>query len=143
MCAHEECGCSVIGRYLIDTQVLVRWLHEPRRLSREQDGTIRAAQRRGESFAVCAVTLLEIATVFGKGSTRTTVPAEILLSQLDSPQIDILPITIAIASEVASIGEFLRDPADRAIVATARVHGLTLITSDQRIISSKLVPVIE
>lgn len=36
----------------------------------------------------------------------------------------------------------LRDPADRAIVATARVHRLKLITSDQRIIASGLVPVI-
>lgn len=36
-----------------------------------------------------------------------------------------------------------RDPADRAIVATARVHRLRLVTSDQRIIESKLVPVIE
>jgi PIN domain nuclease of toxin-antitoxin system len=36
----------------------------------------------------------------------------------------------------------LRDPADQAIVATARVHRLKLVTSDQRIIESKLVPVI-
>jgi PIN domain nuclease of toxin-antitoxin system len=31
---------------------------------------------------------------------------------------------------------------DRAIVATARVHQLTLLTSDHRIIKSNLVPVI-
>jgi prevent-host-death family protein len=36
----------------------------------------------------------------------------------------------------------LRDPADRAIVATARVHRLRLITADRRIIDSKLVTVI-
>jgi PIN domain nuclease of toxin-antitoxin system len=36
----------------------------------------------------------------------------------------------------------LRDPADRAIVATARVHKLRLVTSDERIIESELVPVI-
>jgi PIN domain nuclease of toxin-antitoxin system len=33
----------------------------------------------------------------------------------------------------------LRDPADRVIVATARVHGLRLLTSDQRILESHLV----
>jgi hypothetical protein len=32
---------------------------------------------------------------------------------------------------------------DRAIVATARVHGLTLLTSDERIVDSKLVRVID
>jgi PIN domain nuclease of toxin-antitoxin system len=54
----------------------------------------------------------------------------------------ILPITYAIASEVAALGGALRDPADRAIVATARVHRLRLLTSDQRIIESKLASVI-
>ena len=42
-----------------------------------------------------------------------------------------------IASEAALLSN-LRDPADRAIVATARVHRLGLVTSDQRIIESKL-----
>ena len=53
----------------------------------------------------------------------------------------ILPLTYEAAAEVASLGG-LRDPADRAIVATARVERLRLVTSDQRIIDSKLVPVI-
>ena len=41
------------------------------------------------------------------------------------------------------MGGVLRDPADRAIVATARIHRLRLVTSDQRIVESKLVPVVE
>jgi PIN domain nuclease of toxin-antitoxin system len=55
----------------------------------------------------------------------------------------IIPIDIDIAFEVAALGDALRDPADRTTVATARVHRLTLVTSDQRIIESKLVPVID
>ncbi|MGH9584127.1 MAG: PIN domain-containing protein [Bryobacteraceae bacterium] len=51
-------------------------------------------------------------------------------------------MTYEIAANVASLRN-PRDPMDRAIVATARVHGLTLVTSDQRIIESGLVPVIE
>ena len=53
----------------------------------------------------------------------------------------VFPLTYEIATEAASLGN-LRDPGDRAIVATARVHSLTLLTSDQRIIESKLVPVV-
>jgi PIN domain nuclease of toxin-antitoxin system len=37
----------------------------------------------------------------------------------------------------------LRDPADAAIVATARVHGLRVVTSDQRIIAVNVVSTIE
>jgi PIN domain nuclease of toxin-antitoxin system len=44
---------------------------------------------------------------------------------------------------MAALGDALRDPADRAIVATARVHRLRLLTADQRIIDSDLVAVIE
>jgi PIN domain nuclease of toxin-antitoxin system len=54
----------------------------------------------------------------------------------------ILPLTTTIAREIAALG-ILRDPGDQSIVATARVHRLRLLTSDQRIIASGLVPVIE
>jgi PIN domain nuclease of toxin-antitoxin system len=54
-----------------------------------------------------------------------------------NPVFRVLPLTYEIASEVASLG-VLRDPADRTIVATARIHRLQLVTSDQRIIESRL-----
>jgi len=59
-----------------------------------------------------------------------------------NPALRILPLTCEVALDVASLG-VLRDPADRAIAATARVHRLKLVTSDQRIIESKLVQVVE
>jgi len=55
-----------------------------------------------------------------------------------APLIEIVPFGVEEGVEVATIGPSLRDPMDRAIVATARVHRLTLITSDERIIKSKL-----
>lgn len=51
-------------------------------------------------------------------------------------------MTYEVALEVAALAA-LKDPADRAIAATARVHRLRLVTSDQRIIESQLVPVVE
>jgi PIN domain nuclease of toxin-antitoxin system len=52
-------------------------------------------------------------------------------------------ISPAVAAEVASLPDtFHRDPADRIIVATARVHDATLLTRDKRIIDAKLVPTI-
>jgi PIN domain nuclease of toxin-antitoxin system len=44
---------------------------------------------------------------------------------------------------MGALGDSLRDPGDRIIVATARVHHLRLLTADQRIIDSDLVAVIE
>jgi PIN domain nuclease of toxin-antitoxin system len=67
---------------------------------------------------------------------------ETQLEAMSNPAFQILPFTVAIATEVAALGKYLRDPADRAIVSIARVRKLRLVTSDQRIIGSNLVPVI-
>jgi PIN domain nuclease of toxin-antitoxin system len=130
-------------RFLLDTHVVVRWLAAPRKLSREQARVLRDAVRRRESLAVSAITLLEIAILFGQGSARSGIPVEKLLDELESsPVFQIVPLTVDVAAEVAALGGSLRDPADRAMVATARVRRLRLLTSDQRIIESGLVPVV-
>jgi hypothetical protein len=55
----------------------------------------------------------------------------------------ILPLTVAIAREVSVLQPVLLDPVDCVIVATARVHGLRLLTSDQRILNSNLVSTVD
>ena len=50
------------------------------------------------------------------------------------PHLEVLPLTVDVAIESEQLGEsFPPDTADRLIAATARVHGLTLITSDEAI----------
>jgi PIN domain nuclease of toxin-antitoxin system len=63
-------------------------------------------------------------------------------SAKSNPVFRVLPLTYEVALEAASLGA-LRDPADHAIAATARVHRLRLVTSDRRIIDSELVRVVE
>ncbi|MGH9695769.1 MAG: type II toxin-antitoxin system VapC family toxin, partial [Bryobacteraceae bacterium] len=106
-------------RFLLDTHILVYWLAGPKKVSREQLRVLREAVRRSEPLAVSAVTLLEIAVLFGKGSTRSDIPVETLLSKVESdPVFQIVPFTVDVASEVAALGSALRDPSDRAIVCT-------------------------
>ena len=88
--------------------------------------------------------MLEIALLVSGGKLRLKGSLVDFFEDLEAnPAFRILPLTGAIASEVASLDGGLRDPADRVIVATARVHRLRLVTSDQQIIESKLVTVIE
>jgi PIN domain nuclease of toxin-antitoxin system len=129
---------------LLDTHVVVRWLADPKRLSRNQFRILEQTVKRTEPLAISDITLLEIAVLLGEGSHRMIASIDDLFSDLQNSLLfRFLPLTFEIASEVASLGGSLRDPADRAIVATARVHRLRLVTSDQRIIESKLVPVVE
>ena len=120
---------------------MVRWLTNPKKLSREQARALESAVRRAEPVALSAMSLLEIAVLGSAGKLGIKVPLDELFEDLEVSLFQILPITFEVASEVALLGN-LRDPADRAIVATARVERLRLVTSDQRIIASKLVPVV-
>jgi PIN domain nuclease of toxin-antitoxin system len=104
---------------------------------------IREAERRGEAMGVSASSLVEMAIIVSEGRKGIDGRIEDIFAELDdSPLFQILPITTAIALDAGRLS-ILRDPADRTIAATARVHGLRLLTSDRRIVDSKFVSVIE
>jgi len=89
------------------------------------------------------MSLLELAFL-NEGKQRLSFRLEKVFYELDTnPVFRIIPLTTDIAYEMAAMGNALRDPGDRVIVATARIHRLRLVTADQRIIESDLVPVIE
>ena len=128
---------------LLDTHILVRWLADPKRLSRAQARILDEIIRRRETVGISAITLLEVVLMSSDGRLRMKLTADEVFNELEaSPVFRILPLTVDVAKEVSSLSA-LRDPADRVIVATARVHGLRLMTSDQRIIESNAVSVVE
>jgi PIN domain nuclease of toxin-antitoxin system len=132
-----------LPRLLLDTHILIRWLGDIRKLSRPQLRELESAARRGEPVALSAVSLLEIAVLASGERPSLKVSLDEFFQNLNSnPAFRILPLTYEVALDVAALS-VLRDPADRAIAATARVHRLRLVTSDRRIIESKLVPVVE
>ena len=130
-------------RLLLDTHILIRSLYEPKKLSRQQRQILDDALQRGECLGVSAFSLIEI-VLLAEARQRLIVRLDQLFHELDTnPAIRIMPLTTDVAREMAALGDALRDPADRTIVATARIHRLRLLTADQRIIESDLVPVIE
>ena len=132
----------MLPRLLLDTHILVRWLMDAGKLSREQTRVLEGAVRRAEPVALSAISLLELAVLTREGKLGLNVALSDFFEELEAnPAFQILPFTGEVAAEVASLAT-LRDPADRAIVATARVKRLRLVTSDLRIIESKLVPVV-
>lgn len=130
----------MLPRLLLDTHVLVHWLVDTKKLSREQLRVLEAAVKRLEPVAISAMTLLEISMLASSGALKLALP-EFLTSLAANPIFRILPLSFEIAAEVAYLAA-LNDPADRTIVATGRVHRLTLVTSDDRIINSALVKTI-
>jgi PIN domain nuclease of toxin-antitoxin system len=69
-------------------------------------------------------------------------PAAWITSALRQVPLREVPVTTDIALECARFELPHNDPTDRILVATARVHGLTLVTSDRKIIEAEVVPVL-
>ena len=130
-------------RLLLDTHIVVRLLTDPKKLSREQARLLEAAARRAEPLALSDMSLVEIGILVSEGKLNLKADLGEFLARLQAhPLLRILPVTCDIVADLAMLGP-LRDPMDRTIVATARVHHLRLVTSDSRIIDSNLVPVVE
>jgi PIN domain nuclease of toxin-antitoxin system len=127
---------------LLDTHILIHWLADPKRLSRNQLRILDGAVRRSQQVAISAITLLEVAVLADRISGMKLSIDELFDRLETNPVFRILPLTIEIARETSFLGS-LRDPADRVIAATARVHGLRLLTSDRRIVESNVVSAVD
>ena len=128
---------------LLDTHVLIWWLDDRQRLSRSQQEAVAAAS--GDSpLLVSDVSLWEVAMLHSRGRIRLKIPLrEWLEAAVAPPLVRRCGISPAVAAELAALPDsFHRDPADRILVATARVLGATLLTQDRRIVDAALVETI-
>jgi len=129
---------------LLDTHILLWWFERASRLSVAQRRVLAKANDHA-SVGVSDVTLLEIALLLEAGRVKLAVPLdEWLMRATAAPLVERCGISPAIARELADLHATRNwDPADRVLVASARVLGVPLVTSDTRIIDSGLVRVIQ
>jgi PIN domain nuclease of toxin-antitoxin system len=128
---------------LLDTHVLLHWLANHPRLTKAQRAVIKDAGAE-KPLWLSDISLWEIATLHELGRITLDRPLRDWLEAAAAPPlIQRVGISPAIAAEVAALPSHVhRDPADRIIIATARVLGCTLLTSDRRIIDAGIVPTV-
>lgn len=131
-------------KLLLDTHVLLWWLSGDNRLS----GTIRRAIGRADPDAplwVSDITLWEIAALASLGRIELDLPLRDWLERATAPPlVRRIGITPSVAAEVAALpNDFHRDPADRVLVASARVLGVKLATADRTIVAAGVVSTLE
>lgn len=118
---------------VLDTHIWVWWVHDDARLTDNQRAFIQA----NEAFeiGISAISLWEIAKLVERERLILPCPLEEWFEQaLSYPGVRILELTPEIAVGSTRLpGVFHRDPADQIIVATARAHECTLVTSDEKI----------
>ena len=96
-------------------------------------------------MGVAAITLWEIAKAVELRRLQFDQDLGVILRGIEQhPLLRVIRLDAHVARDSAILGAGMKgsDPADQMIVATARVHGLSLVTADDRIRKSGLVPVI-
>jgi len=121
---------------VIDTHAWVWWLTKPNKLGKAAARALNKADRIG----VPAICIWEVAAKAELEKLRFDRPYELWIDQALSsdPRVEVLQLLPRIAVEAARLSWEHRDPADRFIVATTRIHQAALVTADTRIHESRL-----
>jgi PIN domain nuclease of toxin-antitoxin system len=119
---------------ILDTHVWWWAVSEPNQLSREAHRLI--TKTRSDQRAIASISIWEFAMMVKRGRIKLRIsPEEWLDHTINRTGLAVFNLSPKIALESCNLlGTFRNDPADRIIVATARVHLLELITKDQKII---------
>jgi PIN domain nuclease of toxin-antitoxin system len=115
-------------KYLLDTGVWLRAVNQPQTIP---SGPLRLLQTPREIFGLAAISLWEIGKKVQIG--KLPLPKDLAgwFADALAPNIEILPLSADVVTEAMHLPDFPNnDPADELITATARVHKLTLITTD-------------
>jgi PIN domain nuclease of toxin-antitoxin system len=123
---------------LLDTQAVVWMLFSPDKLSETARQAIDAANQKGETLYVSALSLVELTFLVEKGRLPQIV-LDTLTEELTNLQGDLVaaPVDVAVAQKVKLIPRNqIPELPDRVIAATALSLGLPLITSDLKIRAS-------
>lgn len=120
-------------RLLLDTHVWIWSQEAPDRIGPRAQAAILAPEAW---IGVSTVSSLEIARLVHVGLLKLAHPLERWITRsLRLLEADTIELSHAIAVGAYALPEpFAKDPADRLLVATARLRHLTLLTADERLL---------
>jgi PIN domain nuclease of toxin-antitoxin system len=121
---------------LLDTHCWV-WIQfgQEEKFTRAARSTIEREARAGR-LLVSVISVWEVGMLESKGRLELNMSCgEWIKQALATPGLGLTPLTTEIAIESSRLpGVFHGDPADRILVATARITGARLLTKDERLL---------
>lgn len=121
---------------LLDTHCWI-WIQfgQVEKFARTARATVEKAAR-GDALRVSVISVWEIGMLEAKGRLELKMNCSDWIRQaLATPGLSLVPLSPEIAIESSRLpGQFHGDPADRILVATARLHRLGLMTKDERLL---------
>lgn len=122
-------------KLLLDTHVWLWSLLEPEHLTPRVEAALRSAENE---LWLSPISVWETMQLLQR--RRLEVPIDRsswIANMLHASALNEAPFTHDVAIEAVRIRLSHRDPADRFLAASAKVHGLTLVTADKRLLGSK------
>jgi PIN domain nuclease of toxin-antitoxin system len=118
-------------RVLLDTHVLLWWLHDSARLRSETRALLASS---GNELLWSAASTWELAIKAGLGRVQFKEPLRDFVVRICAEQSLVpLPIQHAHAARVVDLPLLHRDPFDRLLVAQAAVEGVPFVTADAQL----------
>lgn len=124
--------------FLLDTHVWIWTQEQPDAIGTKARSLL---ETTGDDLCVSVISTLEIARLISGGLLELKGSLDRWVrSAVDSIEARSIDVDHRIAIEAYKLpGRFHKDPADRMLVATARINGLTLVTADERILAYRAV----
>jgi PIN domain nuclease of toxin-antitoxin system len=119
---------------LLDTHALI-WLTEGRSEVGERTRHLADEALARDALGISAITFWEIAMLHQRGRIHLLQPVDAWRRLILDQGLREWPLTGEIGITATTLVNFHQDPADRFITATALLHGATLITADDRILT--------
>lgn len=121
---------------LLDTHAWIWFIQGSDKIKHTAIKAIEASSQ-SRTLYVAAISQWELAMLIEKSRIVLNEPALGWIHKaIEMLHIKILPLSAEIALESTQLpGDFHGDPADRMIVATARVHQLSIVTRDSKILN--------
>jgi PIN domain nuclease of toxin-antitoxin system len=122
-------------KLLLDTHIWLWSVLEPERLSRR---VAKEIQDSSNELWLSPISIWELIVLWQKGRLAPGGDIETWVSDaLRSLPLQEAPVTYEVARETGRLRLPHRDPADRFLLATAKVFELTLVTADERLLKAR------
>lgn len=127
-------------KLLLDTHIWIWSILEPHRLSHR---VTKALDDSGNQIWLSAISLWEVLLLHRKGRIKIGADALAWVTHAANVvPVNEAPLTFEVALAVSRVNLPHDDPADQFLVATAKVFGLTLVTSDRHLVNAQGISVI-
>ncbi len=132
-------------RYVTDTQSLLWYFANDRRLPRSAKAAFKAAEEGRAQILIPSIALVEAIFLLQRQRVSKATVSQLLdLSEEADANLYIVPLDMMVIHAVLDFGPAaVTELPDRIIAATARAMGIPLITTDTAIAESGLVKVVE